>query len=322
MSIEALDHYPAELDDLARQADRSSFYQTSGWIESIAASFPHMRARCLVSRQGERVTGYLPYFSVRRGPFAILNSMPFGTYGGPVTLGGDAAAGVLLEAYARMARTIGVLELSWTDFWNRTGGPAAKAERCATRIIDLTAGFEAIWRNGFEKSKRRQVRKAEREGLTMVESVDENDIDAYYAIYGERIDGWGESSLYPKELFERLLGNERRHARLFLVKQDDEVLGGHLNFYFKDTVIAWNGVTRRDNRGRQASTFLYSRLIEHACEHGFKRYNLGSSLGKETLERYKASLGGEQHVYAHHRITSRAGRLARFCRNLLSRNNR
>jgi CelD/BcsL family acetyltransferase involved in cellulose biosynthesis len=322
MSIEALDHYPAELDDLALQADDSSFYQTSGWITSVEASFPHMRARCLVNRQGGRATGYLPYFIVRRGPVSILNSMPFGTYGGPVTRGGDSCAGALLEAYVRMTRAMGVLEVSWTDFWNRAGGPSGRVERYATRIVDLTAGFESVWRNGFEKSKRRQVRKAEREGLTVVESADGSDIDAYYAIYNERIDEWAESFRYPKKLFEVLVGNGRRHARLFLVKQDDAVLGGHLNFYFKDTVIAWNGVTRRDSRGQQASTLLYSRLIQHACEHGFKRYNLGSSLGKRSLERYKASLGGAPHPYAHHRVTSCTGRVARLCKKLLSRTKR
>jgi len=70
-----------------------------------------------------------------------------------------------------------------------------------------------------------------------------------------------------------------------------------LNFYFGDTVIAWNGVTARSSRAVQASTLLYSSCIRHACDNGYKRYNLGGSLNKETLIDYKQALGGVAYEY-------------------------
>lgn len=320
MSIELLDHYPAELDDLAGAASDASFYQTSGWIAAIGAAFPHMRPRCLVARNAGAVTGYLPFFSVRRGPMQFLHSMPFGTYGGPVVDGDEAAAGSLLDAYLNQGRRIGVLEVSWTDFWNRPVAGPETVERHSTQVIDLTGGFESIWRDDFEKAKRRQARKAEREGLAVVDAGTDRDIDAFYAIYRDRIDEWGESFRYPRRFLGALLAAGGPRVKLYLVKQDGDVLGGHLNFYFKDMVTAWSGVTSSDSRSSQASTYLYSYLIKRACESGFTRYNLGSSLGKRTLEEYKAALGGKSYEYCRHRLTSRAGKLVRRCRTFLSRN--
>lgn len=320
MSIELLDHYPAELDDLAEESAAASFYQTSGWITSLDTAFPHMSARCLVARKAGVITGYLPFFIVRRGPVAWMSSMPFGTYGGPVACDDPALASSLLDTYLDLGRRFGILEVSWTDFWNSPASGNAVTEQHSTQLIDLTEGFESVWRNGFEKAKRRQTRKAEREGLTVVVASTEKEIDTYYAIYRERIDQWGGSFRFSRRFMSTLLGTGGPHVKLFLVQQDDETLGGHINFYFKDMVIAWNGVTRRDSRGQQASTYLYSYLIKHACENGFTRYNLGSSLGKSTLQQYKAALGGESYTYAHYRLTSRTGMLLRRCKKFLSRN--
>ncbi|MEJ2722140.1 MAG: GNAT family N-acetyltransferase [bacterium] len=117
------------------------------------------------------------------------------------------------------------------------------------------------------------------------------------------------------ELFVRGKGN----VRLFLATRGGELLGGHLNLYFKDTVIAWNGVTRDTGAGTQASTLLYSECIRDACERGYRYYNLGSSLGKSTLVGYKEALGASPHHYRTARWRSVGGRIASVLMRLLSR---
>jgi CelD/BcsL family acetyltransferase involved in cellulose biosynthesis len=320
MSIELLDNFPAELDELAREAEWSSFYQTGAWIESLRAAFPRMTFRCLVATgPGGGPAGYLPFFLLRRGPFTQIVSMPFGTYGGPVVRGGESAFRSLVDAYLSMGRAARALEVGWTDFWNRGYAGGFTLSKGSTQIVDLGKGFDSVWKDDFDKAKRRQSRKAEREGLSVIEARSSAHVAAYYAIYRDRIGQWKESYAYPEGLFQELAARRERGVRLFLVEQEGEILGGHLNFYHKDMVVAWNGVMRRDSRSQQSSTFLYAHLIRHACEHGFARYNLGSSLGKQSLAEYKSAIGGEPYTYACYRRTSRAGSIARALLRLASR---
>jgi CelD/BcsL family acetyltransferase involved in cellulose biosynthesis len=107
----------------------------------------------------------------------------------------------------------------------------------------------------------------------------------------------------------RLFETGRDKVKLFVARREGEVLGGHLNFYHRGTVIAWNGVTREDSRGHQAGTALYAACIRDACENGYQHYNLGGSLGKKSLVSYKESLGGVRYEYRVLRWRSLRGKI-------------
>jgi hypothetical protein len=320
MRIELLDHFPSELDQIALADPSASFYQTSSWSNSIDAAFQRMNLRCLVAVGAQGIAGYLPFFAIKRGPFSSIWSMPFGSYGGPVAGGDQALHRDLLDAFLGYGMSLGVAELGWVDFCNQYEGGGIERGRASTQIIDLEKGFDVIWNNHFDKAKRRQTRKARREGLELVEAGSDEEISSYYNIYVERTSKWGTSFRYPESLFMELIKRGKDKVKLFLAVQNNRVLGGHMNFYFNKMVIAWNGVTRSGSDGYQASTFLYASLIKHACENGFTRYNLGSSLGKKSLERYKSSLGGETYIYSNWSRVTRTGYLLRLFKRILPRN--
>jgi lipid II:glycine glycyltransferase (peptidoglycan interpeptide bridge formation enzyme) len=87
-------------------------------------------------------------------------------------------------------------------------------------------------------------------------------------------------------------------------------VGGHLNFYYKDVVIAWYGVVAKEHESTQAGTLLYTECIRDACNNGFRTYNLGASLGKASLAHFKESLGGVAHRYPVHATRTLLGRVA------------
>jgi hypothetical protein len=70
-----------------------------------------------------------------------------------------------------------------------------------------------------------------------------------------------------------------------------------LNFYYRDSVTAWYGMTSTRAGDTQAGTLLYAVCMREACEAGFTAYNLGASLGRRSLIEYKESLGGTARVY-------------------------
>ncbi|MBP2680333.1 MAG: hypothetical protein H6Q78_196 [Candidatus Krumholzibacteriota bacterium] len=319
MEIEIADRFSPALDELALGSPDATFYHTGLWIECLSRVFPSLVFRCLVAAEGSEVLGYLPFFESKKGPLTALWSLPFGTYGGPVTRGDDRVRAALARAYADLRKEGGVHEIGLVDYSSRLDPSGFRPAESSTHVIDLSGGFEAIWEGVFEKSKRRQTRKAMKEGLAVAETRSPADIAAYYEVYAARVDAWGERFRYPRPLFDELLGRGGENVKLFVARRGGDLLGGHLNFYFKDAVIAWNGVVRDTADGTQASTLLYAECIRLACESGRREYNLGSSLGKRSLVDYKESLGGVPRVYRTLRWRSPAGEIAGLFRRIVSR---
>jgi hypothetical protein len=319
MHIEIVDEFSAALDEVALRSSDATFYHTRTWIESLARTFPSMRFQCVVARSGSEILGYLPFFVLRKGPFGAVWSLPFGTYGGPVGLGDEDVRRSLVDAYVELRKRRGTHEIGLVDFSNQVCDRPFRTEHATTHLIELKEDFDEIWDGVFEKSKRRQTRKALREGLIVAEAHSLEEVSKYYGIYLERIEEWKEGFRYPERLFAELFSTGRGMVKLFVARLGGELLGGHLNFYFKDSVIAWNGVARDTADGTQASTLLYSECIRHACENGYRSYNLGGSLGKRSLIDYKESLGGAPYSYRMLRWRSAVGKVAGAIRTMKSR---
>ncbi len=310
MRLLTLDEFPPELEKVAEHSSDPTFYHSTAWISTLSRVFPSMSFRCVVAEEDNEVAGYMPYFIIRRGPIKIVWSMPFGTYGGPVTLGSESVRRALLEKLAEAGKGFWTYETGCVDRWNRPAGEPFKTVERIAHIIDLEPGFESIWSNRFDKSKRKQTRRAERDGVTVVESRSEADTKRYYRIYASRINEAGGKLHYPEALFVELVVRGGQFTRLFLVYRGEELLGGQLNLYYGREVIAWYGITTIESRALNASAALYTHIIRHACEHGYQRFNLGGSVGKESVMDYKSSFGAEPSRYCISTIRAPVQKLA------------
>jgi hypothetical protein len=318
MRIETTEQFLPALDELALSSPEATFYHTGAWLQSLSQSFTGLGFRCLVAWEGGDLAGYLPFFLSKRGPFETAWSLPFGTYGGPVGLGSEPVRRELARAYGRLRAGRNVHEVGLVDFSNQVSIDSFRVSGASTHVVELAETFADTWEKRVEKSKRRQARKAVKEGLSVAEASSPAEVSEYYSIYARRMAGWGERFRYPERLFAALFAAGGGKVRLFVARRGDEMLGGHLNLYFRDTVIAWNGVVRDTADGTQASTLLYAECIKHACDNGYRWYNLGGSLGKETLVDYKQSIGGVPYHYHTVLWRSPAGRVAVLIKNVLS----
>jgi CelD/BcsL family acetyltransferase involved in cellulose biosynthesis len=312
MLIRTIDTYIDDLDLVAHRSDTATFYHSRVWIESLAATFSHLSFRVLVSYDGSDITGFLPYFIIRRGPFHAVWSLPFGTYGGPAVLAGEAASS-LIAHYTRKVPAAGTLSVGWIDYHNLGSGAGTggwKRKKVSTHRIDISRGYETLWNETLDRQRKKRTRRAERMGVRVRRARSEGDLSRYYAIYSDRIDQWGGGYQYPKKLFSSLLERGGESVRLYVAEHDGEVVGGHFNFYHKDTVTAWTGVTSRESNHLQAGTLLYIRCLRDACEEGFRTYNLGGSLDKQSLIDFKESLGGMPYEYYQYTRRSFLGRAA------------
>jgi hypothetical protein len=313
MQTETVTTYTEEMDLLAGSCPDATFYQSRAWIESLIETFPRMKFRSLVARDAGSVAGFFPYFLIRRGPLLTAWSMPFGTYGGPVTPHKDCGR-ELRRAYASVLTGAGVVNAGWIDFHGRDVTPGWESVTTSTHVIDLSCGFDGLWTGTIERQRQKRFRRAGRLGVAVRPMETNDDLRRYYEIYCGRLKDWGEKTRYPMKLFAELLERGGDSVRLYVAEHEDRIVGGHFNFYWKNMVTAWNGVTTPDSNHLQPGTMLYIECLKSACEEGFELYNLGGSLGKQSLIDFKESLGGVPYGYNLYRRRSLLGKIAAFVR--------
>jgi len=311
MRIRTLETFPDELDAIAKESPDATFYHSAAWIRSVAAVYSRFSFRCLLAEEGTAVVGLLPFFFIKKGPFRSAWSMPFGSYGGPIAQGPD-VRGELLRAYGRTLSRGNMIEAGWVDFRNAgpAPGPGWSTETCQTHLIDLRSGFEVLWAGAIDRQRRKRCRQAERAGVSVRRGDSPEDLRSYYEIYSRRLAAWGRSDRYPFRLFEELLRRGGQSVRLYAAIHEGRVVGGHVNFYFGSTVTAWNGMTSPEADEVQAATMLYAHCIREACGEGYAVYNLGASLGKQSLIEFKESLSGVPYRYQQYRRRSLVGAMA------------
>lgn len=309
MRIRTIDSYVKELDDVVLRSPTATFYHSRTWADSLTATFPRLSFRCVVADERGSITGFLPFFFLKRGPFRSAWSMPFGTYGGPAAVDAETAV-ALIDAYEATLSSPRVVEVGWVDFANAGCGGKWGQQAVETHLIDISRGFDALWSEVIERQRKKRARRAERLGVTVRRAQTAADTSRYYEIYSQRVEEWGGGIRYPERLFEDLLDRGGDSARLYVAEHDGSVVGGHFNFYFKETVTAWNGVTTPESNHLQPGTLLYTYCLKDACAEGYKVYNLGGSLNKQSLIDFKESLGGVPYSYSQYRRRSLLKRAA------------
>jgi CelD/BcsL family acetyltransferase involved in cellulose biosynthesis len=312
MQIERLDAWSGELDQLAAGASQSTFYHTGAWLRSLGEAYPRMALRFLVATENGTPRAFLPYVESRRGPLRALWSLPFGTYGGPA--GEEQACALLWDEFRGMFSSPGVVDVGCIDRDAALSADGWEKSELSTHVVDISRGFEHLWEEQFDKPRRRRVRRAVEAGVTVRRGSGVDDMAAFMHVYRERLKDWKSGSGHPESLFFSLLANGGEQVRLYVAEHGGAVVGGHLNFYYKDAVIAWYGMTSTQAGDTQAGTLLYSVCMREACAAGFRTYNLGASLGKRSLIEYKESLGGTPQPYRMLRRRRLGGRVAALLR--------
>jgi len=219
----------------------------------------------------------------------------------------------LIESFSRTVSLLGVAKAGWVDYGNRgkpLPGHGWTSKKVITHLIDISSGFEALWQETFEHQRRKRTRRAERMGVKIRRTTSGKDLTSYYQIYCDRVDQWGSGIQYPESLFACLLERGGDSVRLYVAEHDGAIVGGHFNFYYKDTVTAWTGVTTKESNSLQAGTLLYIQCLRDACKEGYRVYNLGGSLNKQSLIDFKESLGGKPYEYGQHTRRSILGKAA------------
>jgi lipid II:glycine glycyltransferase (peptidoglycan interpeptide bridge formation enzyme) len=176
--------------------------------------------------------------------------------------------------------------------------------------IDLRVGFDELWANGFNKTTRKSVRRAERAGVEV--EVDSTDrlIPVFYDLFLRSVGRW--ATMQNEPLW---MANWRARRRDPVAKFETiaERLDGRCTFW-----VAWHegravaaSMVLTDgnvNDARavmdkslsapvKAADLILKSTIEAACAAGCSYYHLGESGTSTGLARYKTRFGARPHVY-------------------------
>lgn len=296
--------------------------QTPAWMDCVVSSGRYADAtRAYQTADAQLLV--LPMARRRRGGMpTVLSSMPFGWGTGGLLgtrgylLADDVAAVIAdlaeLRALAVSVRPHAVI----ADVW-RQGVPAGVATTgYMSQTVDLTGGFDEVWRHRFAATVRSHCRKAERRGVTVEHGDGGELMDVFDRLYRASVDRWASQQHEPVWL-------ARWRAQLRDPPAKFQEVGRRLGPACR-TWVAWRGGApivvmlvlshgrhstmwraasdREAARGTGASELVHQLAIEHACATGKRYFHLGDSAPASPLAANKRKFGGIESHYAAYRF--------------------
>jgi serine/alanine adding enzyme len=245
---------------------------------------------------GERVDGTLfdsttPEYS---GPFAA----------GPLEAGAGAVFSRALSSWCEQNRV--VTEFGHLHPWKaRTDllDPAGLELDREIVYVDLTLEEDRLWRESFTHACRKNINRARREGVRVVEATSGAQVDELHRIYELTMDRLGALKRYYFQpgYFRSFREHLPANSRILLAEHEGKVIAATL--YLHDDSDAYpylGGADHAFQHLRPTNAIVYE-MIRWAREEGKQRLVLGGGYGPgDGILRFKASfspLRAPFHVY-------------------------
>jgi len=313
---------------LARCPHRSPFHH-EGWARVLATSDTAFDAFWIVAEdEGGNYLGGIPMIRQRKLSLSRFLSMPFGTYGGPLSVEGDekleAELLKALRSFLDESRSLS-FACALSPQRGRLSGALGsalgkpKVLELSTHVLELGREYEEIWK-GFQKRNRAVIRKAVAAGTDVRVVSGPKAATTLHTLYSRQARSWKDHRPYKYRLIEGCVTYEGRpFAQLWQAVIGGRVMSSLLAFYDDREVFPWLMGSAPESRRLGVNNYLVSELIRDACNRGLERVNLGGSLGKPGIEHFKRALGAEKVPTYQYVWDGRLFALARKAKRLLAR---
>lgn len=263
-------------------------YHQIRWRSVVEAATGHGTLYLLARNERGQVVGVLPLVFLSSWLFGrFLVSMPFFNYGG-VLADTPHAQRELLRVAVASAGELGAghielrheraLELPWP----------CRRHKVSIRM-ELPAQFETLWK-GFPSKLRSQIRRAEREGVSVRVGGAEL-VDDFYRVFTRNMRDLG-TPVYGRRFFDVILRSFPDEVRVCLVYQAQRPLAAGIIYGFREKLeIPWASSDRRYNR-LAPNMLLYATALEYACQQGFRVFDFGRTTPGSGPCRFKEQWGG------------------------------
>jgi Acetyltransferase (GNAT) domain len=251
------------IEDLAPSGDGNVF-RTPAWLEYIARTQEAEPVLARVLRDDEQV-GWFAGSVVRRAGVRILGSPFQGWMTGPMgfALPPDAGRREAAEALLRFAfKDLGCLHAELIDrhaTYEELGGLGGRLDTFHTFELDLTQDEETLLA-GMASSCRRNIRKAEKEGVRVEEA---SGVEFAKEYYDQLLDVFGKQDRtppYPLERVQEMIRCLEPTGNLLLlraVSPDGERIATALWPHRGDFAYFWGGASWREHQALRPNEAIF-----------------------------------------------------------------
>jgi serine/alanine adding enzyme len=258
-----------------------------GWRSVYTEAFKHDCVYIAARREG-RVVGVLPmvrYRSALFGKFVV--SLPYFNYAG-VVADDPGACRALVDAASALAdaHKAGHLELRHRE---RQLSDLPYRQTKIGFARPLPGVVDDLWKS-IDRKVRNQVRKAQKEGLTVARGGAAL-IDEFYGVFAENMRDLG-TPVFPEALFRRAAAHFPERFHVFLVRHGHRPVAGGVALTFRDTILVPWASSLRSARQLCPNMLLYWSMMEWGVEKGFATFDFGRSSAGAGTQQFKEQWGG------------------------------
>ncbi|HEX4560959.1 MAG TPA: FemAB family XrtA/PEP-CTERM system-associated protein [Gemmatimonadales bacterium] len=291
----------ADWDALVGRSAGGTHFHRWGWKRVLERALGH-ECTFLGAEKGGELRGVLPLTSVRSLLFGrFLVSMPFVNYGGPL---GDPGAvqSLVRDAVARADETkVNLLELR-----SRVELPLELpvSHRKITVVLDLPPGDPKHLWDALPAKVRSQIRRPQKEGVTVKFSADQ--LDGFYRVFAHHMRDLG-TPVQSRRLFEEILAVFPDDVWFGCAWLKGEAIAGGCGFRWgNEFEITWAS-SLRAHQTIAPNMALYWGFLERAVEQGVTLFNFGRCTPDSGTHRFKRQWGSRDEPlwwYAHGAATT------------------
>jgi hypothetical protein len=280
----------------------ATYFHTPEWAMLFSAytkgafqPFP----RIITFSDNRRALVPLSYKRHAKGFLKTFLSSPAGTFGGwiarqPLTIGHTKALSNYLQSFSNIVWRENPYDpvLKDIDIKHSTND--------FTQTINLQCDYDTIF-TAASRAHHKAVRKAIREGVTIVEAKSMEDWQHHFTSYQASLKRWEQAGTIKKrlmpykwELFRLIAEKPTAHRTLWLAKHNGIIASSVVCFYWNKHAVAWHGSAFEEYFDVRPNNLLYQHMIQDAHKRGYHWFDCNTPGDLQGVIEFKDHLGTER----------------------------
>ncbi len=265
----------------------------SGWRDVLSKTYGFDTCYCMAQYDGApgsahqpEVAGILPLYVIR-SPLVgrIVTTMP-----GGLCANDDTIAAELIAKGVALAQEVKAKQFILHDTRRAWPGDMETTSHHENWIVDVRMGHDALW-TLLDRNIRRQVRMAQRNGLSAVVDRTGDRLDDFYYVLSHFTHQAG-TPVFGRDFLENVIESFANEFNIVVVYRDEQPIGGYFQLEMGNTVYGAWGATLHAYLELRPVYLAYWEIFADTISQGFEFLDMGRSPADSNASKYKSQWTG------------------------------